>query len=210
MKTKIVIFFIAVLFILTSCIDIVQYIGIQEEGEERKIETKIKITLQKALFELADQDLNPVAEEYRGFFQDLSDDLNASAENIENEFEIGSEYHISFSENYNGLETPEEHYFVPVFTKKTGYIAFPISTVPKEDQLDNNYASAVLSSSKYRLIISKKIFSSIQKVILTIDNDVMTIVPYDFQEVYLLEIPIGLWFSAKKTCNLFIRGETEK
>lgn len=199
MKHKLLSILIVIFILsLTSCIDYVQTISYSNG----KYHCYYKVTMSRVLMALADKDADY-------FSSDLQDSINDEfpdiifANPIDTEFEAGFE--ISFDINPK-TASEEEKIFLP---KKSGteyFIPFMLGYdfTDTEDLNETDYeseaiAKAIMSTAKFRVMISKDIISSINKAYLDgiEEDDSFVISVFDYGNNFCLEIPVDVLVEAR-------------
>ena len=151
--------------LFTSCIDYVQSVAYKDG----KYQIYYKITLSKLLFAIADE----TPEEVFEYFDDESlDDLpeNVYAKPVNTDLEVGAEFSL-FIDPKTTDET--EKSFLPKVAGQKCYIPFLLGGkdfsfgdfMKSDDSESQAISEAILSSAKCRVMVSKKIISSINNVI---------------------------------------------
>lgn len=175
--------------LLTSCIDYVQSITYKDG----KYQIYYKITLSKLLFAIADE--NP--EEIFEYFDDESlDDLpeNVCIKPVNTNLEVGAE--ISLLIDTKTTDETEKS-FLPKVAGQKCYIPFlfggenfSFADFMKSDDSESQAISeAVLSSAKCRVMVSKKIISSIKNAYFEgRGGQNYSVAVFDYGESFCMEI----------------------
>ena len=178
-----------------------------------------KITFSKVLFALIDED----PDEYLGdFMQEQDEELNKTlpenftSKKVNTTNEVG--YEISFSISPSTTDENEKS-FLPKASGTKCYIPFLFgneeidfaSSLNDLDDEETDYAQAILSSAKCRLLVSKKIVPKVETAYFEGTGSQNASIPlFDYGESYCAEIPFNLLFE-KDMYNfdrlVLIRGE---
>lgn len=187
---------------LTSCIDVVQHIGVTDDG---LIQTSFRMTMQKstmAMLEMSEEDLLEGKDEIELIEEE---GVRITTSEIDNELEAGFSAEIAYPiEKQESLEGGDI-VLMPIMSGKSCFINFPSAEDEAMTSEEISYMSAMFSSYKYRLIISKKLIPMIEQITLSVDDDVIEWEIIDLGDVYYLEIPVVMWMSAEQRCSLLIR-----
>ena len=188
-------FLITLLF--TSCIDYVQSITYKDG----KYQIYYKITLSKLLFAMADE--NP--EEIFEYFDDESlDDLpeNAFVKPVNTDLEVGAEF--SFLIDPETTDETEKS-FLPKVAGQKCYIPFLFCSedfsfadfMKSDDSESQAISEAILSSAKCRIMVSKKIISSINNAYFEgRGGQNYSVAVFDYGESFCMEIPFIVLFES--------------
>jgi len=209
MKIKIIVFLIVVLVslvLLTGCVDVLHYIG----EENNKLLVNIRWTLQKSVIELfAEMSGETITDDYYEKEFGLSEEeiveefpprVEIKYEQINNQLDFGYDIFLSINkyllksigENY------KEAYFLPIKTEKGMRIILPPPMEAEAETEDIEMMAAFLASTKYRLIMSKTILPKIEDVFIKADEEAYAPSIKDLPEVYIIEFPLVLWILTKE------------
>lgn len=181
--------------LFTSCIDYVQSVTYKDG----KYQIYYKITLSKVLFAIADE--NP--EEVFEYFDDESlDDLpeNVYAKPVNTDLEVGAEFSLSIDPKTTD-ET--EKSFLPKVAGQKCYIPFLLGGkdfsfgdfMKSDDSESQAISEAILSSAKCRVMVSKKIISSINNAYFEgHGGQNYSVAVFDYGESFCIEIPFIVLF----------------
>lgn len=181
--------------LFTSCIDYVQSVAYKDG----KYQIYYKITLSKLLFAMADE--NP--EEIFEYFDDESlDDLpeNVYAKLVSTDLEVGAEFSLSIDPKTTD-ET--EKSFLPKVAGQKCYIPFLLGGkdfsfgdfMKSDDSESQAISEAILSSAKCRVMVSKKIISSIDNAYFEgRGGQNYSVAVFDYGESFCMEIPFIVLF----------------
>ncbi len=179
-----------------SCMEVFSNVGSKRNGD---LYSTIKITMSKSILELAGvegEDIN--------IFDELSmsdssfEDYITSYDIIDTALETGFIISINIPKNkIKDIDTQEISFFIPIKDGNSYYMSFDsddFDGLDGDDDEANAYASMLLSSYKYRIIISKSYIKNIDDVVISsgianTSNEV-PINFYDLQDSYLIEIPL--------------------
>lgn len=184
---------ISILF--TSCIDYVQSITYKDG----KYQMYYKVTLSKVLFALGNEDPEAI---FESFDEDTLENLpeNVDLKPVNTDLEIGAEFTLSIDPK----TTDEiEKSFLPTVVGKKCFIPFLLSSIADTMDSDNYDAKemteAILSSAKCRVMISKKVISSMEIAFFEGRGSQNYSIPvFDYGENYCLEIPFIVLFESGK------------
>ena len=185
------------MLLTTSCVDYVQSLTY----ENGKYHIYHKITFSKVLFAFADEDPEDLLDEIEDFsIDDLPE--NVEIKPVYTDLEVGTEFSIDI----NPLDYDEdEKKFIPTIVGNKCYIPFLIGNedmdlrnqMNSEDSEAEAFASAILSSAKCRVLISKKILRSISVAYFEGRGGQNIPIPiFDYGDSYCLEIPFITLFQS--------------
>ena len=192
----------AAVLVLGGCVDIVQYVS----GTSREISVFTRITLQKSIFEMGaafggeEQDIDEMLEsefslDEAAVLKGMPPDMTAAFSPVNTEYEYGFELRYS-ADRARFAEIPDdEGMFVPRIDPRGMWI--PLSDGAAEGGEIDPTGAAFLGSSKYRLMISKRLVSRISSAYLETAEGVHDITVSDLPDIWLLEFPVSLWFSSR-------------
>jgi hypothetical protein len=190
---------LAVVVLLSGCIDVVQYIS----GSALDIDVYFRLTMQKSIFEMASsfgeqpQDLDAMFEEFdlneEDVVAELPPGVEASFESINNDSEFGFE--LRYSAPRAALDSLEdgEAEFVPRVSPWG--IVIPLGEGNGSADSDE-LADAFLGSAKYRLMISKRLVSRVSEARILAGPVSTPITVTELPDVWLLEFPMNLWYAS--------------
>ncbi len=209
-STKIILFSLSltVALLLTGCIDTIQYIS--DDG--RNINVNFRLTLQKAIFKMmASMDNEEINDDYfrNNFGQDeiqlvnkIPHIANFNISEINTDFDYGFEVKIKIAKKALSelVKNNQTVFFIPVKKDKSIEITLPPLNESESNE-DNDYAEAFLASAKYRLIINKSYIKKIKNISIKNKNSNtdLNLSVFDYGEIYIVEFPMYIWFSAAKT-----------
>jgi len=152
-------FFLLIIFLFFSCLEIEEYIYLQEDD----LEICLQYGVQKPLLEMLSRfsgtsidydDLQIKAEEYTGFLSGLnSKEVYCKIEKINSSFTVGSRIRIKGRYSYFENNTSGTSEFFPQYNKNKISIILPL--------FEENYDSQVapfIYGSKFRIVIEKFYF----------------------------------------------------
>jgi hypothetical protein len=189
---------------LSGCIDIFQHITRDENGIERNT---IKISVSKTIFEMANGlsgssdslDYGKLFDESNNV--DITDynQFNATVKTINDTMDIG--YLIDMNIDYRDRNTIDKinrsnASFIPKYNGKNIVIRVACLGGNSGSTEDNALAAAFLAAGKYRLAISKKCISNVDRIILKTNEGETRINFLDLYDQYLVEIPIPVIFTS--------------
>ncbi|MGN0739802.1 MAG: hypothetical protein ACI4LX_06490 [Treponema sp.] len=184
---------ILISLLCTSCIDCVQSVTYKDG----KYQMYYKVTFSKLLFELAEEDPEEILE-----LLDKDDfPKNANVKPVNTDLEVGAEF--SFSIDPKTTDETEKA-FLPTVSGQKYFFTFLageendlMTDSMKSDSEMQEITEAVLSSAKCRVIISKKIISSIDTAYFEGRAGQNYSIPvFDYGETYCLEIPFIVLFES--------------
>ncbi len=195
MKRKILLVFVLLIcFCLTSCLDYVQTISYQNG----KYHFYYKFTVSKLLMELADEDVDDFIENINTEFISAMPNY-FSVKPVNTELEAGVE--IAFDINPS-VATDEQKQLLPKRAGNKYYLPFLIANEISDlddfsslDSDDQGIAMAMMSTAKFRIMVSKNIVPSIDIAYFKgIGNENVFIPSFDYGNSYCLEIPYMVLF----------------
>lgn len=207
---KLIVIFSTLIFIftLTSCIEVYQHIGLNENNT---IHIFTKLSVSKLIMELGNSfSDNPEEIDYDEVLGDFSSkdlskykDLNPVINKINTDLEFG--YSIAFDvenkdKEFQKYVLENNMYFMPIF--EGNEIIFFMGSDAENSSIDST-SENFLISSKYRITISKSIKKSIKEVVLEYSDGIMNVVPDDLGDSYLIEIP--MYSALEKDAMLIVR-----
>lgn len=194
-KIPYLLLFLLISLLFTSCIDCVQSVAYKDG----KYQIYYKITLSKLLFAMTEQ--NP--EEIFEYFDDESLDAlpeNVYAKPVNTDLEVGAEFSLSIDPK-TADET--EKSFLPNVAGQKCYIPFLLGGkdfsfgdfMKSGDSESQAISEAILSSAKCRVMISKKIISSINNAYFEgRGGQNYSVAVFDYGESFCMEIPFIVLF----------------
>jgi hypothetical protein len=75
-------------------------------------------------------------------------------------------------------------------------MTIPLGAMGEDAAEGDQFADAFLGSSKYRLMISKRLVSRISAARLYTGDESIELPVIDLPDVWLLEFPVAVWFSS--------------
>ncbi len=163
MKNLIRLFTLIILtFYFTSCVDYIQSISYSNG----KYKMYYKVTLSKVIFALTDEDPEEIFKDFdEEAFEEMSE--NASVTPVNTDLEVGSEFRFSIDPKTTD-ET--EKSFLPKTSGNKCFIPFLLgdnksisdSVNSDSDYYGEAFAEAIMSSAKFRVLISKGVLPSIE------------------------------------------------
>ncbi|MCK4514918.1 MAG: hypothetical protein KAU31_06650 [Spirochaetaceae bacterium] len=193
--------------LLSGCLDIVQYIS----GSASEIDVYFRLTLQKSLFEMgnalggAPQDLDLMFEGFElneeEVVAELPPGVAADFQPVNTDLEIGFELRYTVARAVLDSLSDTEAAFVPRVSKYG--IRIPFSEGNGSGESDE-FADAFLGSTKYRLMISKRLVSRISEARVLAGPESVSVSVTDLPDVWLLEFPLSLWYGSDYRATLEI------
>lgn len=188
-NTARLIFAAAVLFaavMLTSCVDIIKAYSYKDG----KYTVYAKVTLSKVMFQLAQMDANAWVDEL------LSNDTDNVAQRIETDAEAGAQWRKVISAKTRDSEEKKmlptvsgNRVFIPLFDED-------IPSLPADDSDEGKLALAFLSSVKCRVLVSKNIVPSVDKVYIEGNGGQdYAVAFFDYGECWGFELPLITLFN---------------
>jgi len=202
-------FFLLIIFLFFSCLEIEEYIYLQEDD----LEICLQYGVQKPLLEMLSRfsgtsidydDLQIKAEEYTGFLSGLnSKEVYCKIEKINSSFTVGSRIRIKGRYSYFENNTSGTSEFFPQYNKNKISIILPL--------FEENYDSQVapfIYGSKFRIVIEKtktiKEIKNIKLIELTSDKerleskDISDDFLIEYRGFYIIELPMFFLFRDRK------------
>lgn len=194
-KSLLSVFIIAIVLMLTSCIDYVQSISYSNG----KYHLYHKVTLSKLLLEMADEDAEYFVDE---ILETSSYELpeNVTMKGVNTETEAGFEFILDVDPK---TATEDEKAFLPTKSGDKYFIPFYVSEMMSDFDdfddvdLDDSFTLAMFSTGKVRVMIAKNIIPSIKDAYFEAedeDDENFYISVFDYGNNYSLEIPFLLFF----------------
>lgn len=194
--------------LLSGCLDIVQYIS----GSASDIDVYFRVTLQKSVFALAStfgdapQDLDQMFEDEFNLNEEdvvaeLPPGVLADFQSINTDFEFGFELRYSVPRAVLDSLPDAEAAFVPRVSPQGIWI--PLGEGNEAGESDE-FASAFLGGTKYRLMISKRLVSRISEARVLAGPKSVPVGVTDLPDVWLIEFPISLWYGSEHSSTLEI------
>lgn len=185
---------LAVSVFFTSCIDYVQSITYQDG----KYNIYYKVTFSKMLFALAEEDPESIFDD---FYDDLSD-LPESVEinKVDTDLEVGAEFTLKISPKTTDADLKE---YLPTVSKNKVNIPFLIGSEiegsprieDEDDKTAADFAKAILSSAKCRVLIGKNVVPEIEIAYFAGKGGQHYSVPvFDYGNSWCFEIPVIVLF----------------
>lgn len=197
---------VAILF-LGGCLDVVQYVS----GTATEIDVYFRLTLQKSVFELANS-MSDQAQDLESMFGEFNleegEVLNEMPEGVRAEYApINSTTEFGFELSYtaprdllDGLED-DEAAFVP----RVSPWGLSIPLNEGEGDGSDQFADAFLGSTKYRLMISKRLVSRVSSARIVTGDESIPVTITELPDLWLVEFPVNQWFSAAGAPTLEVR-----
>ncbi len=183
----------AATLLLTGCLEVVQHIG---SGPGDSVDNYVRVTLQRGIFSFAeafggeamtDEDF---AEEFGMSEQEVLEDLPAGVsarfEPVITEFDFGFSLRTTTDRSFRS----DEGAFVPMIRDGSLYIH-----LPPGDEEEADEAAFFLASAKYRIILDKEVMPHVSSAEIVGTGGTTQVDVTEFQNVWLLEFPVLLWFS---------------
>ena len=191
MKKFSFIFVILVSLLFTSCIDYVQTVTYKDG----KYQLYYKVTLSKVIFAMVDEDPESIFDE---FDEEALSELpeNVVVHPVNTDLEVGAEFTMTIDPRTTD-ETEKE--FLPTVAGKKCFIPFLFgnddsisnSLKSSEDSEGEAIASAMLSSAKCRIMISKKVIPEIETAYFEgRGGQNYSVALFDYGESWCAEIPL--------------------
>lgn len=195
---------------LTGCLDVVQYVS---GGGSDEIEVYLRLTLQKSIFELAGsmggeaQDLDQMFEEQfdldeEDVVAELPPGVAARYERVNTAHEFGFVLSYSAPRSVLGSLPESEGAFVPRVTQRGMVIPLGPSGESGDAGDGDQFADAFLGSSKYRLMVSKRLVSRVSQAWIHTGADSVSLTVIDLPDIWLIEFPVSLWFTAESDASV--------
>ena len=203
MKTK-TIFILSIIlsFFLTSCIDYVQSVTYKDG----KFRYYCKITLSKALTEIGENNGKNANETFEELSEKMEDNLRITihGKKIDTDLETGMEFNFTVDPN---TTNPEKRKFLPKVRGDKYYIPLlyinndsndDFMNFDNSDDMAQSITAAILSSAKFRVLVSKKIIPQINSAYFKGINASDYAIPfYDYGESFCFEIPATIMLMNK-------------
>lgn len=180
-------------FLCTSCIDLFNYISIDNKGN---VISHFKLTVNKAMMELAEENIdgamfdNFVSEE-KLVNEELQ--ITASAVAIDTKDHVGTMLAIKVPKKNLYVVTEEIAFILPIMKENTFEFVFSeeiFDTEEMSDTKENPFAEMIFSDIDYKIIISKEFIKTItNSYIVNSYGDTRKVAWYDLTDSYLLEAP---------------------
>ena len=183
--------------LFTSCIDYVQSITYKDG----KYQIYYKITLSKLLFAMADDDPEEI---FEYFDEESLEDFpeNVDVKPVNTDLEVGAEFLLLIDPKTTD-ET--EKSFLPKLAGQKCYISFLFGRedfsfadfMKSDDSESQAISEAILSSAKCRVMVSKKIISSINNAYFEgRGGQNYSVAVFDYGESFCMEIPFIVLFES--------------
>ena len=194
-KSLLFVFIIAIVLMLTSCIDYVQSITYSNG----KYHLYHKVTLSKLLLEMADEDAESFVDELLDYSSSEIPE-NVTMKGVNTETEAGFEFILDVDPK---TATEDEKEFLPTKSGDKYFIPFYVSEMMSDFDdfddvdLDDSFTLAMFSTGKVRVMIAKNIIPSIKDAYFEAedeDDENFYISVFDYGNNYSLEIPFLLFF----------------
>lgn len=191
MKNLIRLFTLIILtFYFTSCVDYIQSISYSNG----KYKMYYKVTLSKVILALTDEDPEEI---FKDFDEEAFEEMpeNASVTPVNTDLEVGAEFRFSIDPKTTD-ET--EKFFLPKISGNKCFIPFLLgdnksisdSVNSDSDDYGEAFAEAIMSSAKFRVLISKGVLPSIETAYFEgKGNQNYSIPVFDYGNEFCLEIP---------------------
>lgn len=191
MKNLIRLFTLIILsFYFTSCVDYIQSISYSNG----KYKMYYKVTLSKVILALTDEDPEEI---FKDFDEEAFEEMpeNASVTPVNTDLEVGAEFRFSIDPKTTD-ET--EKFFLPKISGNKCFIHFLLgdnksisdSVNSDSDDYGEAFAEAIMSSAKFRVLISKGVLPSIETAYFEgKGNQNYSIPVFDYGNEFCLEIP---------------------
>lgn len=195
---------------LMSCIDIVQHITRNEDGSDQNT---ICITVSKELFEAANNMGGDGPLDYEEFLGEEFGTIDSTVSQygpidvtatvINDDLNFG--YFVDMNINYKDkrvqkLLKSEELEFVPIYKKNMMEVR--IGSLNNDD-FNSVFDSMLLSTCKYRLLVSKSCIPTVRTVVLRSENNSLPIPFFDLHDEYLIEAPFSLLVNENVSVELY-------
>lgn len=179
-------------FSLSSCIDYVQSVSYRD-GRYRLY---YKVTLSRLLMDLADSDSDEYVRQWEdGFAESVIASHGFEMKPVDTTMEVGVEVVGEINPKKADEETGR---FLP---KKSGdrllipFLPFAEKDFSENNEFENQFAQALLSSAKFRVMVEKRIAPTIASAYFEGRHGSRCGVPvYDYGGMYCMEIPAVVFF----------------
>ena len=196
---------ISSVFLFTSCIDYVQTITFGEKGYD----CYFKLTISRAMLEMAEEDPTSVFEDFEEMTQGLP--RGATISKVDNDVDVGYEFRFTI----DGFTNPEDaKLFYPYLSDDEAEIYLPFilgqnaeafSSIEQEEDIETQTIMAgYMATTKCRVMVSKTIIPEIEGAYFygnTFEDGFLDVPCYDYGDNWCLEIPL-IYFSARKNYDL--------
>lgn len=190
--------FLCIALCLVGCLDITEYVNADNDN----IKINVNITVSKAMIELINStDENQI--DYKDILDEntLKKDLpkGFKMEKIDNitDFGFSMKGFISKQE----LSKMKNGIFLVPMKYRSGYIMPLYSDNSDMNEIDDS-TFALMSSYKFKLFISKDYIPYIKRAFVETGKDKYNISFYDFDDMYLLDMPLFVMFTDKPTLKI--------
>ncbi len=199
---------VLMVFLFSSCIDLLHYIGRDSDGRPMAI---VKLTLEKAIFEWAasmgGQDMPTTDEEFAEEFdlseeevtEELPEGLDLVYSTVNTSTDFGFQLEIRRTQ---GFDSAKKLPWLPTLVDSNTLVV-PLPEQDSEESSEGGEDEAFLASAKYRVIASKDLCPENPRFFLRGATGELEEEPdvLELPEVYIVEFPLLLW--------LYSSGELE-
>jgi hypothetical protein len=191
---------------LSGCLDIFQHIARMDNGKDRHT---LKIGVSKAIMEMAarfgegDANLNVLSTDTADIENEYAR-FNGKAEVLNTETEFGYILNMDIGYNREVVDAiiKEKPSFVPLYTKEG--MSLGIESLGDNSET-NEYGLVFLSTSRYRLSVSKRCMASVSRVTITKNGKETPVSFLDLGDSYFVEIPILLLMDGDTVLTLYAK-----
>ncbi|MFP4113688.1 MAG: hypothetical protein ACOC2Y_03615 [Spirochaetota bacterium] len=189
-----------------GCVDVVQYIS----GSGSDINVYLRLTLQKAAFEMANEfsddpeDPDEMFEEEFELDRDtvleeMPPGIDADYRRVNDEFEYGFELSYSAPRSTLAALRGDEAAFVPRVTRNG--MTIPLAPGNEagegaeagEGGQGEEFAAAFLGGAKYRVFVSKMLVSRIRSARIASGGVTTEVTVIELPDVWMVQFPVSLW-----------------
>jgi len=180
------------------------------------INVYFKLAVAKALLQMASSDSQTTSDPFAGLFgpgenqvaEEITNVLKGTITKIDTDEETGLSVQLSLNMKAKQVQDAIGSGQVPFVPKidneKIVVIFSELSSNGTPDSTDNAMGTALMSSFKYRLTISKAVCPKISKVVYSTDEIDYKPQVVDLPDMFLIEVPMNYLTKASKVSELII------
>ena len=197
--------------LLVGCIDIYEHISKESNGN---INIYVKAGMSKAMVQMAESASSDSGSGPSNWMDGidqsmLSDEvktvLNGKATAIDTESEKGLSIQLSFRPGSAAVHAAirnAENAFIPDIQQDK--MTFDFSTSGSSESDQNPVSSEMLDAFKYRLTISKTVFATISKVVVTTPEIDYKPQVVSLPDMFFIEIPLSQLLNSSGSCQMIV------
>ncbi len=202
---------IAITLLGSGCLGVLQQITLDNDG---RYVVDVKFTMSKSMLSAMDE-MGGGSEDPDDIFnledgpidpENMTGLTNILVEKVDNEIDVGIRISGIADDSYGNIG-PEDAPFVPFTTGNSVRIGLPSLAEGDESPSDPQaeaMASMFFASTKYQLVLDKKIYTSVSSARVMVGDTGFPASVTDLPGSWLVEFPFATWMQATKGCTVLV------